>query len=277
MSFDTNQSTVDPDHIDQKQQDLAEAKKVVIGDAPVMERPPDGKITLSFGLLNGDSYEKDATVRELTGADEEALAKYTSTVEVIDAMLCLATERVGSKILSDMPFSERQSVLGPLLAGDRELLFLNVIATTYGDARDVPYTCPHCESSNEVTVIISEDFKPKLKDELLPSYEYVTSKGSTIVYRLSNGFDQLALARKKGLSQPQVNSLILSECILTVDGDPPLAPMEFVRNMGLKDRRTLLEQLTDRQPSIDMLLRPNCPSCGEEVTLDISWEDVFQF
>lgn len=274
--MDPTELAVDPDHIEQKQRDLAEAKSIVVGDAPKMEQPDDGKVSLTFGLLNGDDYETEAEVRELNGADEEALAKFTNMVDLADAILSRAVVRIGSVVLSDLPPSERQTTLGPLLAGDRELLFLGIIATTYGDKREVPFVCPHCEMQNEVDVIISEDFKPEVKEPIKPTYEFTTSKGEVIVYRLANGFDQLSLSRKKGLTVAQANSSILHDCILSVDGMPPFSPMEFVLNMGMKDRRELLARMEDAQPGVDMGLSLNCPNCGEDVKLLVSWEDIFR-
>lgn len=269
--------SVDPDHVEQKQRDLETAHKIVVGDAPKMERPHDGRVSLVYGLSHNGEFLHDAEVRELTGKDEEALAKFTDMIELVDAIITRATVRIGSIDFTDMPVSERQTYLGNLLVGDRELLFLGVIAATYGNERDVPYTCPHCESNNEVTILIDEDFSPKEVDDLREFYEYVTSRGETVVYRLSNGFDALAVSRKKGLSLPQMNSLFLSHCILSVNGEPPLSPMEFVLNMGMKDRRAILEQMSNKQPTVDMNLKLKCPSCNEDVTLVVNWEDVFQF
>ena len=58
---------------------LNQAKAAILGDAPMMEQPPDGSVTLFRGLFHGSSWHTDAEVSELTGEDEEVIARAIPT------------------------------------------------------------------------------------------------------------------------------------------------------------------------------------------------------
>lgn len=264
------------DHVEQKARDLDKARQLTVGSMPMVEPPSDGKVDLSLGLWDGTVHHTDAEVRELNGADEEALAKYTEPVEMFDAVLCRATVRIGSINLSDLPMSERQSHLAQLLVGDRELLFINIIAATYGNERTVPFICPTCEASSEVDILFNQDFKPTTDETPKTNYEFVSSKGDRITFRLVTGVDQLGLARRRGVTKAEANSYILSECIINVNGEVPFDPMQYVRDMSMRDRGALLESLNEHQPNLDTVFKFNCPSCGNEVHLPLDWGDMFQ-
>lgn len=264
------------DHVEQKARDLDAAAKIVLGDAPKAESPPDGRVTLLFGAWNGSSYDTDAEVRELTGRDEEALARFTNPVDLFDAILCRGTVRIGSNMIGEADMGARQNALAGLIVGDRERLFLHIVAATYGDKRAFPFGCPHCEASAEVDIYLTKDFKPTSDEEPRPTYETITSKGDKITYRLTNGFDQLLLARKKGLNSAEMNTTILSECIMLIDGEPPFDPVGYVRDLSMKDRQDLLTELAERQPNMDTVFTFDCPSCGSEVNLQVDWGDIFR-
>ena len=86
---------------------------------PIMEPPPDGRVTLPG---SGQTVE----VRELTGADEEALAKVQGTVyRWFALMLNLAVETIDGK-------SADSEAVGKLLVGDRDYLLLAIRKVTWG-------------------------------------------------------------------------------------------------------------------------------------------------
>src|SRR5215469_729441 len=103
-------------------------------DMPVIALPPSDLITLNGGLVKGDKVINTAIVKELTGEDEEALARAAQAnyFHFIDRLL-----RCGVVQLGDEPKSQTEQLLGKLLIGDREQLLLGIREATYGDEIEV--------------------------------------------------------------------------------------------------------------------------------------------
>lgn len=262
-----------------REQQLAEAKEKIAGSVPLIEAPPSGIVVLPRGLLKGDSWEQEAEVRELTGADEETLARVREAASFYDHLLALGVVRIGSIDLGSRPVSERLGILQKLLLGERQQLLLAVVAATYGDTKTLNVTCPNpdCGAEQEVDLILSEDFKAKpMEDPFRMTYSFTTSKGDAIQYRLAEGADQIAVLDKKGAAVAEQNSLILSRVITQVNGRLLLDPLLYARSLSMRDRAALLTELTSKQPEIDLTLRVPCVGCGGEQVLALGWPDLFR-
>jgi hypothetical protein len=260
-----------------KQQELQDAKKAIVGNIPLMEEPVSNLITLPRGLFDGSKWETEAELKELTGADEEALARFKDVVDFFDAVLVYGTVRIGAIDLSDMNFAERQSTLAGLLVGEREQLFIHITSITYGDDKVITHTCPACDVDSETTLQLSEDIVfPTMENPYSLTNTMVTSKKDTITYRLATGADQLTVLKRKGASSAEQNTLMLSECITEINGAPVVDPIANARNLSMGDRRKILEALTAAQPSPDLNIKVTCPSCAFEMILPLSWGDIFR-
>ena len=260
-----------------KEQDLLKAQKAIAGDVPLIPSAPSTKLDLPRGRFNGSDWETEAEVRELTGEDEEALARTKDPIDFFDAVVVYGTERLGSAQLGSMSFSERQGILASLLIGEREQLFLRIASATYGDEKEFKHSCPSCNVSLDTIIFLSKDIKvtnPEKASSLVNTF--VTSKGKTITYRLATGSDQMEVLHKKGATTAEQNTLMISECITEIDGGPVLNPLSTARSLSMGDRRKLLDILTSSQPSPDMNLEVTCVSCEFEMVLPLSWGDIFR-
>ena len=173
-----------------KATDLARAKEAIAGPIPLMPEQPDTIVMLPQGYRHGGVYQTKAEVRELTGVDEEILARTKEFVDFFDTMVALGTIRIGDYDMSDFSLNDRKGVLQTLLLGERERLLLAVIQATYGDTKTLSFVCTACNTDNEFDLILSQDLEIKEVDDLQPSYTYTTSKGDLIEFRLVNGADQ---------------------------------------------------------------------------------------
>lgn len=253
-------------------------RDVLAGEMPTVPQPEEPVIVLPRGrFLNGE-WEKEATVRELTGADEEKLARKRDSMDFFDAVLALGVERLGTAELSKMHTSEREAVLGSLLTGERELLFLAVIRATFGNERDLEYTCGSCGSEFTTTLLLDHDFvlTDTLGTEPPLSYTFTTSKGDRVEYRLINGFDQRAASSKKNGTVAEQNTAILTSVVKTVNGDVPFDTHDFVLKLSMRDRRDLVKDLDEHQPSIDNELELECQTCGTKNKVFLNWGDLFR-
>lgn len=96
-----------------------------------------------------------AEVRELNGADEEAMARLNDQspsyfTDLVDIVIRRATTLVGDHSVSP---ANGAKLLGELLVADRDLLFKEIILATFGNERSYEGTeCPHCGGENDVFI-----------------------------------------------------------------------------------------------------------------------------
>lgn len=260
-----------------RQQKLAEAKAAIAGKTPLIRDAPDCIVHLPRGLFQGGSWKKEAEVRELTGADEEALARTKEANDFFDLVLAHGVVRIEDVDLLSQPVGARQGSLRELLVGERSQLLLAILAATYGDEKVLNVTCPHCDLEQEVTLLLSQDFTPKPVEGLdQTTFTYTTSKGEEVSYRLVTGADQMEALKRKGMTTAEQNTLILSRCITTVNGTLVVNPMGYARNLGMKDRTAMLQAMVDKQPDIDLTVQMFCMGCGGEIVLALGWGDLFR-
>lgn len=229
-------------------------------------------------LLRGIQQEKDgevtwhdlAVVRELTGADEEALdqvskKKNLSYTEYMDAILKKAVISIGQLDVQAHP-----KVLDKLILADRNILFLAIVKATYGRTRTVRAVCTACETSNDIDIELDEDFKIEVPDfDLRVPIEVNTHKG-TFKVRLPNGED-LIESQKEGKTSTETNSHILART-LVFDENEPADKLEFAKNLNVGVRRDLINALLDVQAGPDLEgVDTQCASCGEELPILLDW------
>lgn len=260
-----------------KSQQLAEAKAAIVGTTPLIPEAPNCVVNLPRGLMKGGEWKREAEVRELTGSDEEALSRVRESADFFDLVLAHGVIRIEDINLETASVSERQAILHELLIGERSQLLLAILIATYGDEKLLNVTCPHCSVEQEVKIIPSEDFKQKNVEGVDSTlFNYVTNKGHNIEYRLVNGGDQMEALKKKGASTAEQNTLILSRCMVKVNGQLIPDPVGYARRLGMKDRTALLAEMITKQPDIDMAVQMACIGCGGDIVLGLGWSDLFR-
>lgn len=261
------------------QADIARAKQVMVGDPPIMEEPPSTVITLCRGLYQGNGWATEAEIKELSGEDEESIARSlasSDSLSLVNAMLTYGVVRIGLIDLLNRPPIERLGIINQLLVGDKELLFLRVLQVTFGDERVVETICPACAKRIEVVYHISKDIPIRpLADPNKALYEFVLRNGDRIEYRLVSGDDQTEAIRRRSSMMPEQNTITLSRCITSLNGRPLLDPMHFAKNMGAGDRRNLLREINSLQPGpyFEEVKLP-CAECGVESGFAPAWADL---
>lgn len=276
-AFDLSVLETPTDSSQKKSQQLAAAKAAIAGSTPLIPDAPNCIVNLPRGLYQGGSWKTEAEVRELNGADEEALARAKESVDFFDLVLAHGVVRVDNINLSGMAVPDRQAALRELLVGERSQLLLAILTVTYGNEKILNLTCPHCEMEQEATLLLKEDFKPKAVEDVHAStFHYTSAKGDDIEYRLVTGADQLEALKRKGATTAEQNTLILSRCITKVNGALVVSPTEFARNLGMKDRTAMLTEMVSKQPDIDLSVQMGCLGCGGDIILALGWGDLFR-
>jgi hypothetical protein len=234
---------------------LDQAAKAAKSPMPVADFPPDDLVTLPGGLTHKGELIRRVTVRELNGEDEEALARAIQNpnpYHFLDTLLSRGTDRIGTLSPEDS-----QKLLPDLLTGDRDEIILGIRRATYGATVEVfAWMCPVCgKTVDKIEFSLAEDVvRKKLKD---PANETVFDldlrKGAKAKVRLATGAVQTAGFEMPDLTGPQRDDVMLSKCVETYTdpaGNVHLIPgfPSMVRKMSAPDRRTILRELSERQP-----------------------------
>lgn len=248
-------------------------------DVPRIDPPSSGDLTLMWGVA-GEGGERllNAEVRELNGADEEAMARigqgHSYFTNLVDTVLRRAVMLVGDKAITPQ---NGVNVLGDLIVADRDLLFKEIIVATFGTERSYEdIECPSCSGKNDIEVDVEGLLEViPLKEE--PTFEVKLRDGRTVAMHYPLGKDQKAVyAGEADASQAELNTTMIARCIDTVDERPlrEQAALKFARDMGMADRRKIVAALA-AGPSVSFKeVEVPCTECGEAIPFAFGWADL---
>lgn len=243
-------------------------QEVVREETPI-KPPSDPQVELLAGLqVPFGEFITKAEVRELTGADEEAIARISDVSKGLMTVLDRAVVK-----LNDKPVDK--DLLDTMLAGDRELLLLEIRKITFGTEVTVEgQICPKCEDSKTITIDLDKDV-PLKKLEGDPVFT-VKCKAGEVKVRLPNGVTQKQLVSATNKTAPELDSIVLKSCVLEIN-DNPILDSTAVLKMSVSDRRAILNAISERNPGPQLQqIKKDCPSCGQEVPLPLTLADLFQ-
>lgn len=243
-----------------------------IGDvsAPVLTPALGNEVTLIRGLWSEDlqKFETEAVVRELTGEDEEFLASVETKPNVsygdyMAAILSRAVVTIGSIKVTG------PKVLDTLLPGDRDLLFLQTIKTTYGVERTVQVICPKCNKKSDVVIELAKDFPNRLPD--FPIDKPVQVQGRKVLYKFNLPSISDVSAASVAKTMAESNTIVLSRCAV-FDGDEPADRLAWARSININDRHKIIDfllsiELGPKLKEVDT----HCSHCDEEMPIALNW------
>lgn len=255
-------------------QDVASLNEAIQDKLPEIATPEPTTVRLMRGLIDPASgdWQMEAQVRELTGADEEHLAKIESKqnvtyAEYMSALLRRATISVGT-----IDAQKNPSALDNLIIGDRDALFLGIIKCTYGVERTFNTRCTSCEQKNDVTINIDDDFpyeKPSI--DLRKPIPVTLKNGDIVNLRLPTGADSAHVATN-ATSPANQSTLMIARCTVWGDEDRPANVEDWARSLSIVDRNLIVKTLTDLNvgPKIGEV-NVHCAHCQESIRIMIDW------
>jgi hypothetical protein len=252
---------------------MAEAQQEVMVTAakPVaVTTPPDLNVELPGGLYDPfEGVTRTAQIRELTGADEEAIARITDAGKALLTILERATVKIGEKPAD-------KDALDTLLAGDREMILLAIRKATFGNTVTVgPGFCPSCDVEQTFTIDLDADVEVKKLNEEDRNFVF-NGKIGKISVSLPNGFVQKSIVTAANKNSAELDTLLLKGCILSIN-DGPMVTLEHIKNLSLKDRRDVITEITNRNPGPQLSeIKKPCTACGQEVPLPLTLADLFR-
>lgn len=220
------------------------------------------RLRLPAGVLDAQGRVlRDVRVRELTGADEEALFEraQTSGVRRVSAFLSRAIESVPGQdgVAIDEGFADNLQI------GDRDYLLLRLRQMDLGDAVHQVVRCPACAEKVDVDLLISELPVRRLTE---PQAQYEVQLGGHVLrLRLPTGADQAAVETVALANPAAANTRLFARLVLDVDGQG--APSEAqVRDWPAAQRSQLSAWLAAHMPGPDLFLELSCPHCKADMS-----------
>lgn len=242
---------------------------------PFIEPPPDTSVRLpGGGIMDPDgTFHDEAVVRELTGADEEALSKADATKSMsryVQVLVRRGTESIGKYEKLD------DNLLGELLVGDREMLILAIRRATYGNDLKLTLVCPSCTAAVDATFDLSSDIPiDDMGDERKRIIEVPLRRGRTAKVRIATAADQDAVLALQGKTVAEMNSAYLARCLVSIDGMP--CTRETVLGLGIRDRQAIIKAMNEAQPGPKYgEVNLECPGCGRDFPMQIGIMELFR-
>jgi hypothetical protein len=249
-------------------------------NTPVIEFPPDDLVMLPGGLLKNDILINSGIVKELTGRDEEALARASQSFNLFhffDRLLSCGVVKLGNN-----PDINLDTTLRELLIGDRAALILGIRKATYGDKVEISkWVCQNCNKESALSMEISDIPVKTLNSVEDTVFEVGLRNGGHARVRLANGADQLEIMEKPDLTQAQIETLFLSKCVIEIVDNrgfsrQMIAFPQMSLDMSVPDRHAILKELSERQPGPQYdKIEYECAFCGKKGLITVGIGDLF--
>lgn len=237
----------------------------------VTRAPSNAEVTLPGGFIFQDGQVTNkAEVRELTGADEEAISKAGSAAKSLSVLLQRGLVKLGDQEAS-------KDDLDALLAGDRDAILIGIRKVTFGNVIPLLVRCAFCKEDQNVEIDLDADIPVKsLKDPIADRVWEVETRKGVIKLGLPNGITQKKLMDNLDKTSSEVNTLLLAGCILSVNNAPSIGTQTAL-SLGMADRSTLVDDIISRNPGprLGEVVKV-CRACGEEIPLPLNLLDLFR-
>jgi len=232
--------------------------------------PSNSEVNLPGGFITQEgTLVKYAEVRELNGADEEAIAKAGGLGRVLTTILQRGLVSIGGEKV-------RKEDLDDILAADRDAILLAIRRVTFGDTADYQFTCT-CGVTSVVPIDLNADIPTiYLKNPIDDRNWEVQLKNGTAVLTLPNGYVQRLLTENADKTSAELNTILLEGCVLSVNGKGSLGASTVLK-LGMQDRETIINEILEKNPGPRLgEVKKNCEACGASVDTPISLVALFR-
>jgi hypothetical protein len=235
----------------------------------IVSTPSDVYVTLPGGYITptGETVT-NVEVRELTGKDEEAIARAQNLGKALLSILYRGTVKIGDEVATE-------ELVDQLLAGDRDSIMLGIYKATFGPTAEVQGFCGGCNEFKPVTVSIDDDIKVR---PLVDERSFVIDcKIGEVVVSLPTGFAQKELVNNADKTVSELTTILLEQCVTRINGKPVVSRMQ-VQNLGINDRKKIGEAINKHNIGpIFEDIAVTCPDCESEVRVPINLGSLFRF
>ncbi len=245
-------------------------------DHPQIAPLEDDTITLDYGVEIDGKRHRIVRARELKGLDEEMMGRIDVEapdylVRLVDTVVARCTTFIGVPETTPRLDAYKQA----LLVGDREHIFLTVMRLTYGNEREYRNTvCPQCGDPNDFIIELDKDIEIKHLDDIEQYTWNITTKVGKVTYRLPTGAQQLAWFAQNFPIATR-NTMMLADCVVSVNDEPLYDSRDWARNLNLADRKKILAAIDDNSPGPKFKgVKVSCATCQKEGVIEVDWTQL---
>lgn len=240
-------------------------------EEPTVAPPPDCVVRLPAGFLNlAGEATYEAEVRELTGRDEEALSRMTSTDKLLQAALTRGVVRIGDT-------QATEEILNNLLSGDRDFLLLRIFIATFGNTIDVTPICPTCGDRVETEIDLAKQVEVRTLESPYDRRFTMDIKRGTVTVELPTGHTQKELLNSSDKSTAELSTLLLANSVTEINGTTVLGAAQ-VLDLPITDRRKIVQEIVTRSPGPQMQdIKTPCPNCETTLEVALPLATLFRF
>ena len=170
-------------------------------------------------------------------------------------------------------------MLGELFMVDRDILFREIVLSTYGRTQEYKNVeCQKCHAFNDIEVQVEELLEYTGTDVRNPESRSVRLRDDTeVTFRFPKGKDVTAVAQGQNpLTPAEVDTELIAMVLHEVSGRKQANPREWARNLGMADRRRIVEAI-NQQPTMKFKeVEVSCTSCGSAMPPVIGWADLLR-
>lgn len=238
--------------------------------APEVVSPLDTVVHLPGGFITfAGEVITEAEVRELTGRDEEMLARTDSQEKLFQEVLTRGTVRVGN----DTPSEE---VLNNMLAGDRDYLLLSIFIATFGAELEIAPYCTSCQDRVEAVIDLRTAVPVRRLDSAYDrSFTVELSKGAAQV-SLPTGYTQREMMAAIDRNFAELSTILLANTVTEIRGITVIDPSQ-VLDLSIRDRRKISEKIIEKAPGPQLQdTTCACPKCDSTLEVPLSLAGLFR-
>lgn len=261
-----------------KKEDNVEIKEEIPVEVEVTEEVANVYELIAGYLDENGTVHKEFEIREMTGADEEAIGKADIKInggKVIRTILERCVTRIGTLTKKELGGAEWREVIQSLLAGDQDYIMSMIRKDSISDVIEIPCQCPSCNDKLKVEIEVDELEKIPFRGDFELHFElpkgYVDKKGvkhTTGIMTYPNGLDREILDPVARKNLGEANTLMLARVIKKL-GTTHITN-DVLRNLSIKDRNYLAKLVEENKFGLDLKSIINCASCGHEFEANLN-------
>ena len=232
--------------------------------------PDDSEVILPGGYISpGGILFKHAEVKELNGADEEAISRAGSLGKSLSTILQRGLVSIG-----DEPVDKH--ALDDMLAADRDALMLAIRRITFGNTVEYRAMCI-CGADTLVEIDLVEDVPVKeLQNPMQDRTWAVETKLGEVILALPTGVTQKRLIEATDKTTAELSTVLLAGCVQSIDGNVSTGATSVLK-LGMGDREKLIAEIMDKNPGPRLgEVKKACEACGEDVETPLSLVALFR-
>lgn len=224
---------------------------------------------------NGTTH-KEVEIREITGYDEEQLAKAEvrqNVGKLMTTLLASVVVRIGELTPKDMNKTKWEKVFRSLPMGDRDTCIKEIRVFTNGEELELNLKCEGCKSKITHFADLVEDIETRSLEVDALEVPFTLPKGiknkegqvfKEGTLRLVTGEDQEALDATARKNPGAANTELIARVVNEISGYGKIG-LSDVRGMSVRDREYLIKLVNKYQFGPKFEISFSCPSCGEEI------------